>query len=180
MWSVNLRRGQVLNKPLFFLPTVVPPSSPLEHTVPLRTRHAIDTHRSRGPDYLRLTSFCQRSNPHSAATLLIGISAAPRSPPSGPYPTPALTPQPACWPPRSWAGVEQPLTTCAARRSKIPHAWLIDPALTVVTGSPRETSLGSIFASLDVWQHNCIPNNYRQNGTANRTHVEHPNCPGER
>jgi hypothetical protein len=59
-----------------------PPQSPLERPVPLRTWHATDTHRSRNPDYLRLIGACRRSNPHSSADLLIGISTSPRFPPS--------------------------------------------------------------------------------------------------
>ena len=56
--------------------------SPLERPVPLRPWLATDTHRSCSPDDLRLTGFCRRSNPHSSATLLIGISTSPRFPPS--------------------------------------------------------------------------------------------------
>jgi hypothetical protein len=46
------------------------------------TWHAIDTHRSCSPDYLRLSDFCGRSNPHRSANLLTGISTSPRFPPS--------------------------------------------------------------------------------------------------
>jgi hypothetical protein len=55
----------------------------LELTLPLRAWLATDTHRSRSHDDLRLTGFCQRSNPHRSATLLIGISTSPRFPPWG-------------------------------------------------------------------------------------------------
>jgi hypothetical protein len=55
--------------------------SSLELTLPLRPWLATDTHRSRSPDDLRLTDFCRRSNPHSAAPLLILISTSPRFPP---------------------------------------------------------------------------------------------------
>jgi hypothetical protein len=55
--------------------------SSLELTLPLRPWLATDTHRSRNPDDLRLTDFCRRSNPHSAAPLLILISTSPRFPP---------------------------------------------------------------------------------------------------
>ena len=62
---------------------VLPPQSPLDRLVPLRAWHATDTHRSRSRDNLRPTGFCQRSNPHRSASLLIGISTSPRFPPSG-------------------------------------------------------------------------------------------------
>jgi hypothetical protein len=52
-------------------------ASLLERTLPTRAWLATDTHRSRRRVDLRLTGFCKRSNPHSAAPLLIS-SARPR------------------------------------------------------------------------------------------------------
>jgi len=71
----NARGSVQQNAPL------LPPPSPLEHPVPLRAWLAIDTHRSRNPDNLRLAGLCRRSNPHRSAILLIGISTSPRFPP---------------------------------------------------------------------------------------------------
>ena len=79
------------------LPPIVPSRTPLASfckTLPLPTRHrllnagaatCLARHRHRSitqPDYLRLTSYYRRSNPHRSATLLIGISTSPRFPPS--------------------------------------------------------------------------------------------------
>ena len=74
--AVANARGLVLQN----LP-VLAPQSPLERPVPLRAWLVTETHRSRSPDYLRLTDFNRRSNPHRSATLLIGISTSPRFPP---------------------------------------------------------------------------------------------------
>ena len=67
--AVTNARGLVLQNV-----QVLPPASPLERPVPLRTCHATDPCHPRGRDYFRPTGFPQRSNPHSAAPLLIGIS----------------------------------------------------------------------------------------------------------
>ena len=56
-------------------------ASLLERTLPTRAWLATDTHRSRRRDNPRHIGFCQPSNPHSAATLLILISTSPRFPP---------------------------------------------------------------------------------------------------
>ena len=85
----------------------------------MRAWLATDTHRSRGPDELRLTGLPRRSNPHRSATLLIGISTSPRFPPWRlvQHLPPSLA--------RAWtaqrppAGVGQPLTDPAGRERPV-------------------------------------------------------------
>jgi hypothetical protein len=91
---------------------VLPPPSPLERRVPLRACLATDTHRSCTPDNLRLTGIRRRSNPHKSATLLIGISTSPRFPPLRIVQHRPVNPRRLWTAARTWAGVEQSLTTC--------------------------------------------------------------------